>query len=60
MSDMESINYIFYEKDADDLVEDSEVKCERHHKINSLGNGLACQIISDDKCVVHNSRTFDS
>lgn len=59
MSDMDSINYVFFEKDGED-VGDFEGKCERHHKSNSVGNGLACQIISDDKCMVHNSRTFDS
>lgn len=59
MSDMDSINYIFYEKGGDDL-EDSEETCVRHYKSASLGNGLAFQIIDDDKCAVHNSRTFDS
>lgn len=59
MSDMDSINYTFYEKDGEDL-EESEEKCERHRQSTYLGNGLACQIIDNDKCAVHNSTIFDS
>lgn len=59
MSDMDSINYIFFEKDSDGL-EESEEKCEKHHKNTPVGNGLAFQLISEDKCAVHNSSTIDS
>lgn len=56
---MDSINYMFYEKGSDGL-EESEEKCEKHFKSTSLGNGLACQLVNNDKCAVHNFTTCDS